>query len=55
MELLAFGDNRGSESRMFATKHPAFCYQTFSLYRKNIVFSRLSAGLFFPARGLVLA
>ena len=42
------------ESRMFATKHPAFCYQALSLRRKNIVFSRLSAGLFFPARGLVL-
>ena len=55
MELLAFGDNRGSKSRMFATKHPGFCYQALFLRHKNIVFSRLFAGLFFPARGLVLA
>lgn len=55
MELLAFSDNRGSESRMFATKHPAFCYHSLFLHHKNIVFSMLSAGLFFPARGLVLA
>ena len=52
---LAFRALRSLQIRPFATSTPVFCYQTFCSHPETPVFPMLSASLFFPARGLVLA